>query len=204
MVSVRFSLWCPNKSSSTMQRKVISKESFIGVLSHACFSRASSLLCLLQRNLPSWVCLILSHLCPLQGNVPLCVCHSKTPSNWLSKGPLSFHFRALTLVPSQCAVKNPNNHQNVPHAEEYSELYLERVSNTRCLCVIQATISCSLPCAPTNTSRSRVVASSHRGWERSCAKQLCLGIIYYPVISNIVIAIVLKQFSWSFHFHCLG
>ena len=35
------------------------------VLSQACFSRISSLLCLLQQNVPSQVCLRLSHLCPL-------------------------------------------------------------------------------------------------------------------------------------------
>jgi hypothetical protein len=35
------------------------------VLSHACFSRTSSLLCLLQQNVPSRVGLSLSHLCPL-------------------------------------------------------------------------------------------------------------------------------------------
>jgi hypothetical protein len=46
------------------------------VLSRACFSRTSSFLCLLQLNVPSWVCLSLS----LQENTP-CVCPSKTPSN---------------------------------------------------------------------------------------------------------------------------
>ena len=44
------------------------------VLLCACFSRTSSLLCLLQLNVPS------------------CVCPRKTPSNQLSKEPLSFHF----------------------------------------------------------------------------------------------------------------
>ena len=32
------------------------------------------------------------HLCPLQENTPSHVCPSKTPSNQLSKEPLSFHF----------------------------------------------------------------------------------------------------------------
>jgi hypothetical protein len=45
------------------------------VLSRACFSRTSF------------------HLCPLQLNVPSRVYPSKTPSNWLCKEPLSFHFR---------------------------------------------------------------------------------------------------------------
>jgi len=34
------------------------------VLSRACFSRTSSFLCLVQLNVPSWVCLSLSHLSP--------------------------------------------------------------------------------------------------------------------------------------------
>ena len=59
------------------------------VLSHACFSRTSSLLCLLQPNIPSQVCLSLSHLCPLQLNVPSRVCPNKTPSSRLSKELLS-------------------------------------------------------------------------------------------------------------------
>ena len=64
---VRFSLWSPDKCSSTTQCKVdqythvISKESLSRVLSRACFSRASPLLCLLQRNIPpSPGCLSLS------------------------------------------------------------------------------------------------------------------------------------------------
>ena len=44
------------------------------VLSHACFSRTSFLLCLLQLNIPSRVC------------------PSKTPFKRLSKEPLSFYF----------------------------------------------------------------------------------------------------------------
>ena len=51
------------------------------VLSHACFSRTSSLLCLLQQNRSFKSLLSLSHLCPLKQNVPSCVCLSKTPSD---------------------------------------------------------------------------------------------------------------------------
>ena len=76
---VHFSLWSPDKCSSTMQCKidmhVLSKKIFHHVsFSCVCFSRTSSLLCLLQLNIPSRVC------------------PSKTPSNRLSKEPLSFHF----------------------------------------------------------------------------------------------------------------
>ena len=62
------------------------------VLSHACFSRTSSLLCLLQQNFPPQVCLSLSHLCSH-------VYPSKTPSNSLFKEPLTFHFRRLQAWP---------------------------------------------------------------------------------------------------------
>ena len=61
-----FSLWSPNKWSSTMQCKadllclLLAKNPSSHVLSHACFSRTSSLLCLFQLNVPSWVCLSLS------------------------------------------------------------------------------------------------------------------------------------------------
>ena len=58
------------------------------VLSCACFSRASSLLCLLQQNIPS------------------CVCPSKTPSNPLSKEPLSFQFNSRW----RCAVVCGSSH----------------------------------------------------------------------------------------------
>ena len=59
------------------------------VLSRACFSRTSSLLCLLQWNVPSRVCLSLSpvstsgifHLYPLQENTPLLVCPSTQVTN---------------------------------------------------------------------------------------------------------------------------
>jgi hypothetical protein len=62
------------------------------VLSHACFSRTSF------------------HLCLLQLYVTSCVCLSKTPSNWLSKEPLSLHFRQkqrhTQRLLSKCNIKN--------------------------------------------------------------------------------------------------
>jgi hypothetical protein len=64
-----FSLWSPNKWSSSTQCKVdrymcvIREESFLTILSHTCFSRTSF------------------PLCPLQLNVLLRVCPSKTLSN---------------------------------------------------------------------------------------------------------------------------
>ena len=67
---VHFSLCRSNKCSSTMQCKaghtcvLLAKNLSSHVLLHACFSRTSSHLCLLQWNIPSWVCLSLSHLCP--------------------------------------------------------------------------------------------------------------------------------------------
>ena len=59
---------------------VVREESFIHILSHACFSRTSFCLCLLQQNVHSQVCA------------------SKTPSYKLpdfSKEPLSFHFNSV-------------------------------------------------------------------------------------------------------------
>jgi hypothetical protein len=53
----------------------LAKNPSLHVLSHACFSRISTVLCLLQQN------------------VPLHVCSGKTPFNWLSKEPLSFYFK---------------------------------------------------------------------------------------------------------------
>jgi hypothetical protein len=67
------------------------------VHSRACFCRTSSLLRLLQRNVPSEVCISLWHLCPLEWNTP--VCPSKTPSDWLSEEPLSFHSRRIWGLP---------------------------------------------------------------------------------------------------------
>ena len=76
----KFSLQSPYKCSSTTQCKAdhicmpLLKNPSSCVLSHACFSRTSFLLCLLQLNVPSRVC------------------PSKIPSNWLSQEPLSFYF----------------------------------------------------------------------------------------------------------------
>ena len=59
---VCFSLWNPDKCSSTMQCemdqyvRVLAKNPSSHVLSHACFSRTSFHLCLLQLNVPSRVC----------------------------------------------------------------------------------------------------------------------------------------------------
>jgi hypothetical protein len=63
---------CSVRQTST--RVSLAKNPSSRVLSRACFSRTSSLLCLLQQIVPS-------HVCP-----------NKTPSNRLSNGPLSFHF----------------------------------------------------------------------------------------------------------------
>ena len=69
---------CASKSTEsrqmqlTMQCKVdsacvsLAKNPLSPVLSRASFNRTSSLLYLLKRNVPSGVCLSLSHLCPLQ------------------------------------------------------------------------------------------------------------------------------------------
>lgn len=78
------------------------------------------------------------------------------------------------------------------------ELYLDRVSNSRCLCVSQAMMNPSIRCAPTNLPRSEAT-SSHRVWKANCVKHLCLNIIYYPGMNNIVIATVFKAVSMVFH-----
>ena len=64
---VCFSLWSPNKCSSTTQCKVnqdmhvsSARSPSLCVLSCACFSSTDSLLCLLQLNIPSRICLSLS------------------------------------------------------------------------------------------------------------------------------------------------
>ena len=63
------------------------------VLSHACFSRTSSLLCLLQLNIPSWVCLSLSSVSTSGKHCFTCLPQQNTiQHSWLSKEPLNFHF----------------------------------------------------------------------------------------------------------------
>ena len=57
---------------------LLAKHPSLYVLSRACFSRTSFLLCLFLRNLPSRVCL---SLLPVSTKVPSCVFPSKTPSN---------------------------------------------------------------------------------------------------------------------------
>ena len=69
---------------------MLAKNPSLRVLSHTNFSRTSSLLCLLQWNVLSRVCLSLS---------PMSICPRKTPSNWPSEVPLSFHFTPVTPVP---------------------------------------------------------------------------------------------------------
>jgi hypothetical protein len=92
---VCFSLWSPDKWSSTMQCKVdqcmwsLSEESFITCLSHACFSRTSSVLCLLQSNIASQDCLSLLPVSTSGKHSFMCL---PQQHNWLSKEPLSFHF----------------------------------------------------------------------------------------------------------------
>jgi hypothetical protein len=92
-VLVSFSLWSPSKRSSTTQCKaeqcVLVSLVRHPVLSCACFSRTSF------------------HLCLLQLNVPSCVCPSKTPSNRLSKEPLSFHFIYLYVYSKTKQNKKP-------------------------------------------------------------------------------------------------
>lgn len=71
-------------------------------------------------------------------------------------------------------------------------LYLERVSNTRCLGVSQVIINLSVPCTPTNTTRG-AATSSHGVWETNCVKQLHLSA---PVRSNIMTVLALKLFPF--------
>ena len=67
------------------------------VLSRACFSRTSSLLCLLQWNVPSRVCLSLSPVSTSGKHSFMCLPQQNTiQHNWLSKEPLSFHFRFVS------------------------------------------------------------------------------------------------------------
>jgi hypothetical protein len=73
-VSVSADITLPTQPKSTAQLHNIrqtntwaslAKNPSSRVLSHACFNRKSSRLCLLQWNVPLGVCLSLSHLCPL-------------------------------------------------------------------------------------------------------------------------------------------
>jgi hypothetical protein len=105
------------------------------VLSQACFSRASSLLCLLQRNVPSQVCLSLSHLCPLQLNVP----SSSTNS---PKNPLSFHFRCDSMNPVNFYKGIAQNILLIPLGNSQQGLVYIRVSSPHYQhnCIIPMTI----------------------------------------------------------------
>jgi hypothetical protein len=63
------------------------------VLSHACFSRTSSLLYLLQQNVPSQVCLSPSPVSTFLKHSFMCLLQQHTiQHNRLSTGPLSFYF----------------------------------------------------------------------------------------------------------------
>ena len=70
------------------------------VLSHACFSRTSFHLCLLQPNIPA----LAFHLCPLQGNAPSRVLpqQNTTRHTWLSKERLSFYFTWYLVIWVPC------------------------------------------------------------------------------------------------------
>ena len=64
------------------------------VLSHVCFSRTSSLLYLLQWNVPSQVCLSLSPVSTSGKHSFTCLPQQNTIwHNWISKEPLSLYFK---------------------------------------------------------------------------------------------------------------
>jgi hypothetical protein len=63
-------------------------------------SRTSFLLCLLQQTIPSWVCLSLSPVSTSAKHSFTCLPKQNTTQHyWLSKEPLSFHFRNLSSSP---------------------------------------------------------------------------------------------------------
>ena len=63
------------------------------VLSRACFSRTSFLLCLLQLNIPSWVWLSFLPVSTSGKHSFMCLPQQNSiQHNWLSKEPLHFHF----------------------------------------------------------------------------------------------------------------
>ena len=72
--------------------RVNSKESVI-MCHRVCFSRTSSLLCLLQPNIPSWVCLSLSPMSTSGKHTFVCLPQQNPiEHNWLSREPLNSHF----------------------------------------------------------------------------------------------------------------
>jgi hypothetical protein len=85
-----FSLWSPNKCSSTTQCKatntcvLLAKNPWSRVLSRACFITTSFYLCLLQLN------------------ALLCIYPSKALSNCVPKKPVSFHFTVWRTFLNDC------------------------------------------------------------------------------------------------------
>jgi hypothetical protein len=99
------SLWSADKWSSTMQCKadqcmhVLREESFICVLSHACF-REHPFTCVCFSEMYLHESALAFHRHPLHLNVPSHVCCSKNTirHSWLPKDPLRFHFNCLMLA----------------------------------------------------------------------------------------------------------
>ena len=79
------------------------------VLSRPCFIRTSSLLCLLQRNIPSGVCLSLLPVSTSVKHSFKCFCPSKTLTNRLSKEPLSFPLHIGLQENINCAAEKKSN-----------------------------------------------------------------------------------------------
>jgi hypothetical protein len=73
------------------------------VLSHACFSRTSFHLCLLQLNFPSQVCFSLLSMSTSGKQSFTCLPRQNTiQPNWLSKEPLSFYFICICVSMPAC------------------------------------------------------------------------------------------------------
>ena len=102
---VHFCLWNPTNADQHMD--FVIKESSSRVLSHACLSRTPFLLCLLQPNVPSWVCLSLSPVSTSGKHSFRCIPQQNTiQHNWISKEPSSFHFIFVDRLPS-CSLGCP-------------------------------------------------------------------------------------------------
>ena len=107
---VCFFLWSPNKWNSTTQCKadqymhVTREEPFIASPFACLLCRTSFYLCLSQLNIPSPVCLSLSPVPTSEKHSFTWFSQQNTWHNWLSKEPLSFHFRSV----SQCNPSLPS------------------------------------------------------------------------------------------------
>jgi len=107
---VCFLLWSPNKWNSTTQCKadqymhVTREEPFIASPFACLLCRTSFYLCLSQLNIPSPVCLSLSPVPTSEKHSFTWFSQQNTWHNWLSKEPLSFHFRSV----SQCNPSLPS------------------------------------------------------------------------------------------------